>query len=307
MGQWPAQTFRVRDAIDVGLGREALRSESLEAPFHGVRFVGRVMEHDQLCRAYATKMPAWSAFSGPTAARIWELPLPNAVDGALVHVTAPYGRSRARGRRVRGHLHEERIVRMSTVRSLRTLSPVDTWCSLGGVLPVCDLVAVADRLVTGIPFESVLPLATLDDLDAAIALRPGAPGVADLRAARRWTRVGAWSRPESLLRYAAALAGLPEPELNARLGSTVLDLFWRGYGVGAEYDGDHHRDRAQHRADVLRHERLGDRSIRLVHVTADDLFDRTAETVVRIASRLGERGWVPRRRLLLERIPELGR
>jgi hypothetical protein len=306
MSRWPAETFRVRDALELGLGRELLRSEQLTSPFHGVRVVGRADGHDALCRAYATKMAAHAAFSSTTAARLWGIPLPRIGDPRL-HVSSPVDRPQARGRGVVGHRHDAEMVSIAQCAGLRVLSPADAWCSLAGALSTPDLVAAADYLVTGLPNRAVPPLVDLADLIAAVDRRHHVPGVADLRRALRLTRVGAWSRPESLLRVAAGCAGLPEPELNAELGGMLVDLFWREFGVGAEYDGDHHRERTQHRADVHRHERIADGGVVLVHVTADDLFDRTSETVARIGQRLRGRGWLDRSIVRVDRIPELRR
>jgi hypothetical protein len=303
MREWPAETFRVRDALELGYGREVLRSAQLTAPFHGVRMVGPVRDEIDLCRAYATKMPMGAAFSGPTAARLWGMPLPRIVDPRL-HVSASYGRPQPRGRGVTGHHHdpETSIVRRDR---LRVLAPVDTWCSLATTISMADLVAVADFILTGLPPSRVPPLADPDDLMRAVGRRAHAPGVGDLRDALRLARVGAWSRPESLLRVATARAGLPEPELNVRAGVGIVDLWWPAFDVGVEYDGDHHRGRAQYRADVLRHERMADGGTLLIHVTADDLFGRTAETIERIARRLRSRGWMARASVRIDRIPTL--
>lgn len=306
MTRWPAEAFRVKDALEIGLGREILRSSQLSSPFHGVRVVGRVDDHDGLCRAYATKMAPRAAFSTITAARIWGIPLPWITD-PRVHVSTPLDRPQARGRGVVGHRHDAADVTVVVRDGLRVLAPVDTWCTLASAISMPDLVAAADFLVTGLPNLGVPALASTVELHAAVARRGHVPGIGDLRRAAQLARPGSWSRPESLLRVALVCAGLPEPELNAPQGAALVDLLWREFQVGVEYDGDHHRERAQYRADVLRHERIADSGVALVHVTADDLFVRTPETVARIASRLRMRGWRQRGAPRLERVPSLRR
>ncbi|HXR45184.1 MAG TPA: DUF559 domain-containing protein, partial [Pseudolysinimonas sp.] len=185
------------------------------------------------------------------------------------------------------------IVRIRQRSGLRVLSPADTWCSLGTVLGVPDLVAVADFLLEGAPLGGIRAECTREELEDAVARRRDVPGVPRLRAALPLARSGAWSRPESLLRVALHQCGLPEPALNHPVGRFFVDLAWPGVRFGIEYDGDHHRDPAQFARDIERQELIADEGWRLMRVTRADLFQRTSATVTRVWSRLTELGAVP--------------
>jgi hypothetical protein len=85
---------------------------------------------------------------------------------------------------------------------------------------------------------------------------------------RRAQRAIALARPdvespmESRVRVRLVLAGLPEPavqhDVYDRAGGFVarLDLAYPWAGVGAEYDGDHHRERVTFQRDAVRLNRL---------------------------------------------------
>ena len=67
------------------------------------------------------------------------------------------------------------------------------------------------------------------------------------------------------------------------------------YRVGIEYEGDHHRDPRQFRADIRRYERLQDVGWSFVRVTAADLPEQGGDGASvaltrRIAARLESRG-----------------
>lgn len=208
----------------------------------------------ELCRAYAQRMPRGHVFSHETAARLWGLPLPDETPHPL-HVSAPAPLRQPRAAGVVGHRLGSGI-RTAHHRGLPVLAAADAWCQLATTLAHDDLVAAGDRLVGW-----RAPLATFDELDAAIARFGSRRGAVLLRAARRDVRAGSASRRETLLRLRILSAGFPEPELNAPIAlgagwTTHGDLVFRRYGVLLEYDGEQHReDDEQFHRDV---ERLND-------------------------------------------------
>lgn len=163
-----------------------------------------------------------------------------------------------------------------------------TWCLLAPSLSVPDLVAVADFLITG-----SRPLATPAQLAAGVAASGGQRGLARLARALPLVRCGPRSRPETHARLLCLAAGLPEPELNVHLYDdhgrfvAMVDLAWMAQRMASEYEGKHHQHRGQFRADILRRERVEDIGWRLSRFTGDDLYLRPAETVLRMAARLG--------------------
>ncbi|GAA1825291.1 hypothetical protein [Agromyces salentinus] len=280
--------FHVATALDAGVSRRRLRHGDLATPFHAVRSVGSVESVQERAVAYAVRMAPDHVFSHATAAMLHGIPLPLQVErDSRVHVSAlGWGRA-PRGRGVAGHsTGVETVIRV--VHGVRAMGPADTWCSLAGVLDIDDLIAAGDRLI-GLP----RPLATLDEIDAAIVRHGRRTGSARLARARVELRANSYSRRESLARLTLVRAGLPEPEPNAQIrlrsgGCTKGDLVYRRHRVLVEYDGDHHRsDDRQWATDVSRLNDLVADGWIVIRVTK-----RTppAELVARVARALEDRG-----------------
>ncbi|WP_067949529.1 hypothetical protein [Agromyces sp. NDB4Y10] len=247
--------FSVPRADELGVPRGRLRALDLSAPFHGVRATVPPATHAERCAAFAARMPVTQVFSHATAALLWGVPLPSALERGPLHVSALRGREpRVPG--VVGHRLRADRVRVGAVRGLPVVSACDSWCQLATALSHDDLVAAGDRLL-GWP----RPLVSADELDAAIERHRGGRGTSARDAARLDLRPGAASPRETRLRLQVIRAGFPEPELNAPIplsaGWTAHgDLVFRAYGVLLEYDGEQHRgDDAQFHRDV---ERLND-------------------------------------------------
>ena len=291
--------FAVRDAIARGVSRDRLRSGDLQRPFHGTRSIG--LDLTQLvdrCRAYLPRMGVNNVFSHLTAAELYAFPLPlGALDQLNLHVSAPSPARAPGGSGVAGHRARLLTHEVVEVAGLPVVSPAVAWCQLAETLGVDDAVAAADWVVTGNPYMNRLPLATLDELAAASAIRSGGAGHRMRVAALRLVREGPLSRPESLLRLLLGRAGLPEPLLNVTCfgdDGTELgmpDLAWPKYHVAGQYEGDHHRSQAQFRSDIRRDERFFDHDWKIVKSSADDLFRRPVDLAERFARRLSAQGW----------------
>ncbi|MET4581924.1 hypothetical protein ABIE21_001414 [Conyzicola nivalis] len=290
--------FSVRDAMARGVTRDRLRSDDLQRVFHGVRATG--LDPSLLvdrCRAYAPRMNPTHAFSHLTAAELYRFPLPVGRRSLQLHVTAPSPARAPGGRGIVGHQSRLWPLDVVTFRGLRVVSPVVAWCQIAETLGVDDAVAIGDWVVTGSPFQNMLPLATLDEVAAASGARSGGWGHRVREAAIPLIREGPLSRPESLLRLLLVRAGLPEPLLNAMCFTdegepiAVPDLAWVEFKTVAQYEGDHHRGQAQFRRDIRRDERFVDHDWTVVKATAEDLFARPRELVERFARRLRAKGW----------------
>lgn len=284
-------SFRVRDAVRSGVSAGRLRSPHLAAPFHGVRSVVPPADHRELCRAYATKMREDAAFAGLSAARLWGIPLPLAVaDDSRVHVSTPHASPRPTGRGVRGTQHDPSRVSLRVTEGLPVFSPVSTWLSLGRLLAFEHLVVAADFLVTA-PFgEATEALATVDELRAAVG-RFRIPARPLLARAAAFAAVGPLSPPESLCRVLLMSAGIPAPDVNLRIGPLVMfDLAWPEARCALDYLGDHHRTPTQFARDAQRRASIRELGWELIEVTRDELFRHPHQLVVRVRSRLSERG-----------------
>lgn len=103
---------------------------------------------------------------------------------------------------------------------------------------------------------------TVPRLEAEMARQAGARGLLGARRLLPRLDPAAESPRETDLRLLLVDAGLPAPAVQHVVhdadGAFVarLDLAWPAWRVAVEYDGDHHRDRRQHSADLARHHRL---------------------------------------------------
>jgi very-short-patch-repair endonuclease len=279
--------FRVIDARRAGVPARRLDASDLDAPLRGVRVPTGGQRRD----AVAALLGPGQAFTGPTAAKIWGMPLPRHWhdDERLWVSTWSRNWTMRRDGVVSSRRSDGAVVRHG---GYPVLDAVRTWCSLGLLLAGHDLVAVADRLVTASPRSPAL--AAPEQLLAATA-RNGR-GVRALRAALAESRPGAWSRPESLLRVAVTRARLPEPVLNSDVPVggerfAAPDLAWPDFMVCAEYDGFWHDDPRRRADDLERHELLADAGWLVTHIRKRDLFPEPLVAVARVLRRLTSRGY----------------
>lgn len=133
---------------------------------------------------------------------------------------------------------------------------------------------------------------------ASIATRyPGARGIRRLRTTLDLADGGAESPQETRLRLLLVRAGLPRlatqiPVANDR-GRVVrrIDMGWREWMVGVEYDGEQHwKDPAAHEDDINRLEFLAARGWRIVRVSANHLRYLPDQVVRRASEALIARG-----------------
>lgn len=155
-----------------------------------------------------------------------------------------------------------------------------------------DLLRRADSLEDAVAWGDALLSEVRVDLEAVAKMLAGRDrwlGIPRARAAFPLLDPRVRSMPESRLRMLwTHAAGLPRPEVNARLvdheGRRLgeLDLFDPEAGVAAEYDGRHHSDAAQRSVDHARDERLRRAGISVLRCTSTDLTARRARTVHRL-------------------------
>ena len=144
------------------------------------------------------------------------------------------------------------------------------------------------------------PIASLEELEAAVQRWAGRRGVARLREALALVRPRTDSVRETELRLAASDFGLPEPEVNGRIldddGRFVAfgDLVYRRWRVILEYDGEQHRtDERQFARDVERLDDLARLGWRVVRVSKQHRGPRRIQRLRRVREALIERGWSP--------------
>lgn len=271
--------FATTAARAAGVQRSRLRAADLEAPFRGAR-MREPPPGDELgarCRAFAAIATEPFAFSHVTAARIYGIPVPVAVENSLkLHVTVPPKSQPPRMRGVTGHRGALEATRR--ISGLPVVAPEVVWRHLAGALSVDELIAAGDHLVRRRDAQS-----SMDVLARMVDDSAGARGVALLRRALVDIRPGTESPRETALRLVVVRAGLPEPVV----GYQVLDDQGRFIGtpdlafiaenVALEYEGDVHRtDLRIFRLDIERRERFQEAGWLVIRITADHLRDPQA-------------------------------
>lgn len=231
-------------------------------------------------------------FSHTTAAVLLGLRLPEGFREQGLHVTsiAPTRASKCAG--VVGHQSAALIRPIVLSGGIRVTDPVTTWVKLGGYLTVDELVIMADGFL-----RRKNPLATLDQLRAAVDAAAGKRGARRLRAAVELVRPGTDSARETMLRLVVVRAGFPEPIVNLpivnRYGAVIAhgDLAFPEYRVLLEYDGGHHRsDERQFHIDIDRLDEIMEENWRVIRVNKS-LMLRPATLLGKLRAALEASGW----------------
>lgn len=314
------RAFSVADAADAGLTKGRLRSRDLVSPFYGVRapapespaprqrpaFSGDTVPDVALldrCHAFAMRLKPGEYFSHLTAARLWgvPLPVPFTLDEPL-HVScfAPQRPPRTRG--VVGHQLPQLADAVARRFGVPVADAASTWVQLAALLPSAELVVAGDHLVLDphqLDPSDPRPFVGIVELAERLARFTGRGKRAATQSLSR-VRVGAESRPETLLRLLLIDAGLPEPLLNQILRDSSgrflgrVDLVYPAWRIVVEYDGDQHRtDTTQYERDGTRIDGLRRAGWTVIRVRKHGLFVRPEATVARVRTALREAGWRP--------------
>lgn len=294
------RAFLPGDATASGLSEARLRSRDIDRPFHGVRGIALNLNTTlDRCTAYEPRLRPGQFFSHATAALLHRIPLPLHLElDPVLHIAARAPASRPRTVGVVGHVAGPDAA-VGLMFGLPVADAVETWCQLASVLTVDELIAAGDYLVSGRATDHGrdAPLATLEQLQAAVGARAGRRGARALGEASDSVRCGVDSPQESKLRMLLVRSGLPEPVINeptfdvfgVKLGRP--DLKYPAARVVLEYEGDEHRtSRRRFRSDIFRRERFEDADWRVKRVTADDLNVRPVEFVASVHALLLARG-----------------
>lgn len=286
--------FTRKTGLDAKLTRSELAGPRFTRIFHGI-YISADVAVTVAARAKAALLvaPEGSYASHHTAVQLWGGWAPATSD---THISTPYPRSRSERKGIVAHVGNADL--QLRRRSNVAVAPApQAFLDLAAVgVSLVDLVIVGDSLV-----------------------RAGATTPAELvKAADGWTgrrrrlakraaglvRRGVDSVMESRVRMLLVLAGLPEPTVNHILrrenGDWIrrIEMCYLGLRIAVEYDGLHHLDTPQRRADLLRREELERRGWLFIVLVSDDVFDDPATTVDRVRAALAERGRSLRRRRL---------
>lgn len=223
-------------------------------------------------KAYQLVLAPSAVFTHLTAARLlgWRLPkLPEQVP-VFAAVNTNDERPRRHG------LICSRLVRVPRPHQGMSGLPVDEAEEI--LLRAARDLGLLDLVVL---IDSALAKGHLDPRRMASVLASGRPGVRMLRAAYALSDHRAESAPESLLRIFHGTIEVPvrpQAELFDAQGTSIgrADLLVLGTWFLHEYDGAHHRDKDQHRADLRRERALSGTSYVRRGFTLDDLLNHPA-------------------------------
>ena len=287
--------FRVRDAYEQGYSEHEV-NRVLARPFWGIRAEQIDFSVPVRCRQLQPRIPAGAFYSHSTAAALWGLTLPPWIEAdTRLHVSVPAGHRAVLAKHLIGHEVTTTPLDVTALAGLPVSTPARVWREMAPLLGLADLVALGDELLA-----RARPLCTASELSAAAVRARGYRGRRNAVAAFPLLSDRAESRPESLMRVALVMAGLPDMLVNEDVTTSDRqfiarpDIRFREYPVVVEYEGDGHRtDQRQWRRDVGRLSDLAEAGLDVIRATADDLpyFRRL---VVRVRSRLRRHGWSTR-------------
>jgi hypothetical protein len=285
--------FRLTEGVFIGahvisegvLTRRRLREGPFVRVLHGVYAdVSQTRDHLLKCRAAALLMPPGAVLAGRSAATVLGAPQPDYA--APVTVIVPDGVQWAGPAGVRARrvdlpttdvvLRDDGLHHTTPLRTAWDVAATETTATAVGVV---DAMLRADTIDEG-------------GLRAMVEDGAGRWGVSRVRRAFDLTDRHSHSPPESWVRVACALAGLPAPvpqfhvwEHGVKLGE--VDLAWPEQRVIVEYEGEYHFDGVQIVKDDGRYARLVAAGWTVIRVAAHDLRDMPG-LVRRIADALGE-------------------
>lgn len=174
---------------------------------------------------------------------------------------------------LRASLQDEDVLEQ---RGIRCTSPTRTAYDVLRLAPdLTKAVVAGDCLLRA-------GLTTAEQISAYGRENSGRRGIRQLREAVPLLDGAAASPPESRLRLLCRKAGLPKLMVNVPVYDLagdflgIVDLLEPHAGLGIEYDGEYHRELAQHTADNTREEGLEHNGLAIVRVTSLDLADELA-------------------------------
>ena len=244
------------------------------------------VDHQLHARAAMLLIPHDAALGGATAAAWYGAPF--AATSSPVCVVVPRGSAWRGPRGVRVHRTDLSPSDVRTVENahelVRITTPLRTAWDVATLEPLFDAVALLDGMARGEAIDR-------EGLDRLLAGAAGRWRAGRVRRAVPLVDGRAQSPPESWVRVACALAGLPAPvpQFHAFVdGEKVgeVDLAWPDQKVIVEYEGPHHFEGVQISKDDRRYARLIAAGWTVIRVGASEIRDMKA-VVATIAAALG--------------------
>lgn len=311
-----------------GLSRSRLAAGDLHRPSRGIRvpkssppdLAALVRSHTRLdpetfgslttaAEILGLPLPPWAEFrpddGGPVTAAVEPPPWGKKSGahfrepGRFLHLARRGGGTLPRRTGIAGHRLKVRDGDLIDIDGLRLTSVARTWVDLGSVLPLEDLIAAGDAIVSehsrtfGEPKRPMLPL---PELRTFVAGANGIHGIRKAREALEQLRVGVDSPPETKLRLMLDDAGLPEFSPNCRVDDALGRPVWTDLGCARfrtclEYEGLHHLLPEQQALDSYRDQRVFEVGWRQVKINRIDMQRGPEWVVSRVRQALRKQGW----------------
>jgi Protein of unknown function (DUF559) len=268
--------------LESGLYSRVLRNVYADA---GLRH-----DHRLKARAAALLMPAGAALGGRSAAAWFGAPFSSSGDPVLVVVPQECRWAGPRG--VQVHRTDVRPAEIWTDDGVRLTTAVRTAWDVATLEQTATAVALLDGMLRD-GREQVDGLST-PALAAELLRRRGQWGSRRASALLPLLDDRAMSPPESRVRVACHLAGLPHPvpQFEVVDGGVVLgqvNLAWPEARLVVEYEGAYHFDELQIAKDDVRYARLVAAGWHVIRLSSADLWDLDA-MVARIRAALADAG-----------------
>jgi len=239
-------------------------------------------DHLLRCRAAALLMPASAALGARSAAAVLGAPAPGYVDPVTVVVPKGLQWRGPTGVRVhRATLEREDV--LEDEDGLRYTTPLRTAWDVGALERTATAVGVLDAMIRAGQLD-------VTEFGRLVRGNAGRWGRARVRQAFDLVDARSESPPESWIRVACALGGLPEPVpqfdvVEDGVWLARVDLAWPEARLVVEYEGEYHFDGLQIARDDVRLRQLVAAGWRVIRLAAHDLRDMEA-VVQRIAAEL---------------------
>ena len=233
-------------------------------------------------------MPRRAFFSSLTAATVHGIPLPiHLQNSGTLHVAVPAPARAPQTRKVQGHAVTLMGDDSVQIGGLRVSSVCRTWCELGGILALHDLIAAGDYII-----HHELPLASRAQLADTVARYPGRRGRVLLRTALPLLSDRAESAQESRLRSFLVEGGItglyPNLWVSVRRHRLRIDIAIPERRLAIEYQSEYHLDAAQRRKDMTRASILASVEWLTLEINSDDM-QSPQEIVERVRATLTTR------------------
>jgi hypothetical protein len=282
--------FRGSDAVKRGVLTPAqLRARTWrrlfrDAYIHAAAY--NADDHRMWCDAIALTLPHGGAVDGLSAALLWGVDLLRR--NAPVSVSVPRSTRPAPNPRVSMTRTDVDPHDVTDFAGIPLTTPLRTAFDLGRRLPRTQAVVAIDALTRR-------RVVRLEALAAFADKRPRWPGIRRLSEVVEAVEPLSESPMETRLRLLLLDAGAPpltaQYTIRDGRGGVIgrVDLAYPQWCIAIEYEGDHHREKAQFRRDVTRLNALRAAGWIVLRFTADDVMHHPVRVVQQVADAVNER------------------